>query len=66
MSKGWKPLPKDPGPGTLQGKVPPIQSIMPPGATEEEVIRPKPENFVKPATGLEKPPAGKGGSKSAN
>ncbi|MCK5319464.1 MAG: hypothetical protein KAJ55_16255 [Anaerolineales bacterium] len=25
----WKPLPKDPGPGTLQGTVPPIQPIHP-------------------------------------
>ena len=64
MSKGsgWKPLPKDDGPGMLQGKVPPVQSIMPPGATEEEVIMPKPENRVHPKTGLE---PGKG-SKSAN
>jgi len=61
MSKGWKPLKVSP-PGTLQGKVPPIQSIMPPGATEEEVIMPKPVNRVKPKTGLE---PGKG-SKSAN
>ena len=61
MSKGWKPLKVSP-PGTLQGKVPPIQSIMLPGATEEEVIMPKPVNRVKPKTGLE---PGKG-SKSAN
>ncbi len=53
--KGWKPLPKDDGPGMLQGTVPPIQSIMPPGAVEEEVIMPSPENFVKPLTGLEDP-----------
>ena len=59
----WKPLPKDDGPGMLQGTVPPIQPIMPPGATEEEVIMPIPTNKNKPATGLEKP---KGGSKSAN
>lgn len=52
--KGWKPLKESP-PGTLQGKVPPIQSIMPPGAVVEEVIMPKPENFVKPLTGLEDP-----------
>jgi len=58
MSKGtgnWKPLPKDPGPGTLQGTVPPVQSIMPPGASEQEVIMPTPENRVKPLTGLERP-----------
>ncbi len=54
-NKGWKPLPKDDGPGMLQGKVPPIQSIMPPGAVVEEVIMPKPENFVKPLTGHEDP-----------
>lgn len=58
----WKKLPKDPGPGTIQGKVPPIQPIMPPGATEEEVFRPTPVNRVKPKTGLE----GGKGSKSAN
>ncbi len=52
--KGWKPLKVSP-PGTLQGKVPPVQSIMPPNATIEEVIMPSPKNFVKPVTGLESP-----------
>jgi hypothetical protein len=51
--KNWKPLKISP-PGTLQGKVPPVQSIMPPGAVEEEVVMPSPKNYVKPLTGLER------------
>jgi hypothetical protein len=64
-SGNWKPLKVTP-PGVIKSEVPAVQPILPPGAQVRPKDRPKPVNRVKPVTGLEKPPKGKGGSKSAN